>query len=167
MLIIIYVGAITVLFLFVVMMLDIKITTIHNNTINFLPLISIISFIFIIETFLAFSKTFISANLQRPTLTFAKLVIKGKRYPIEYNTIPYNKINFINYFDTITNIETLGQILYTYYAFFILVSGLILLIALIGAVMLTTKERLNKVFFTKRLYKQLSRNYLSAIYNIK
>ena len=41
------------------------------------------------------------------------------------------------------------------------------LIALIGAVTLTMKEKKNKKFLTKNLYQQLSRNFLNAIYNIK
>ncbi len=69
----------------------------------------------------------------------------------------------LNKFDSITNIETIGNVLYDYYAFFFLSAGIILLIALIGAVMLTKKEK----FLTKNLYKQLSRNSFQAIFNIK
>jgi NADH-quinone oxidoreductase subunit J len=69
--------------------------------------------------------------------------------------------------DTITNIETIGQVLYSYYAFFFLAAGIILLIALIGAVTLTKKEKKKPNFLTKNLYKQLSRNSLQAVFNIK
>ena len=55
------------------------------------------------------------------------------------------------------------HIISLYYAFFLLVAGLILLIALIGAVTLTMKEKKNKKFLTKNLYQQLSRNFLNAI----
>ena len=63
MLIIIYVGAITVLFIFVIMMLDINILIDKNkidNNFGYLPIIFLISFIFFLETFIVFSKIFTS-----------------------------------------------------------------------------------------------------------
>ena len=81
------------------------------------------------------------------------------------NNIFYRKI-LIQY-DIITNIETLGQILYNYYLFFFLIAGIILLIALIGAVTLTKKNNKKIKLLNKNLYKQLSRNSLEAIFNIK
>ena len=172
MLIIIYVGAITVLFLFVVMMLDIKNINNKNNNYGYLPVIFLISFIFFIETFIIFSKSFtsyqffIQKNLEM--LTYNRLCLLWTRYPASlYKDLPYHYTRFLDKFDSITNIETLGQILYTYYALFLLIAGLILLIALIGAVMLTIEDKKEKKFLTKNLYQQLSRNYLNAIYNIK
>ena len=172
MLIIIYVGAITVLFLFVVMMLDIKKIETNNNNYGYLPIIFLISFIFFIETFTIFSKSFTSyqyfihKNLAMET--YARLCEDWTwRYSPAYETVPYFHNQWHLKLDLITNIETLGQILYTYNAFFLLAAGLILLIALIGAVTLTLKEKKDKKFLTKNLYKQLSRNYINAVYNIK
>ncbi len=154
MLIIIYVGAITVLFLFVIMMLDINILINQKKNQNFgyLPIIFLISFVFFLETFLMFSKVF---------TTYYHLIdqsfFKNKLFFKE----------FINIFDSITNIETIGYLLYTYYAFFFLTAGIILLIALIGAITLTKKEKKKQIFLTKNLYKQLSRNSLKAVFNIR
>ena len=154
MLIIIYVGAITVLFLFVIMMLDINVLIDKNNNNNFgyLPIIFLISFVFFLETFVMFSKIF---------TTYYHLIEQS----FFKNDFFYRQV--VNQLDTITNIETIGQVLYSYYAFFFLVAGIILLIALIGAVTLTKKEKKNPNFLTKNLYKQLSRNSLQAIFNIK
>jgi len=154
MLIIIYVGAITVLFLFVIMMLDINVLIDKNNNNNFgyLPIIFLISFIFFLETFVMFSKIF---------TTYYHLIEQS----FFKNDFFYRQI--VNQLDTITNIETIGQVLYSYYAFFFLTAGIILLIALIGAVTLTKKEKKKPNFLTKNLYKQLSRNSLQAIFNIK
>ena len=84
----------------------------------------------------------------------------GFLYKLKNNNLWIHKI------DNITNIETVGQVLYTFYFFFFLLAGIILLIALIGAVILTKKEN---VFIkdTNILYTQLSRNYKKAIFNIK
>jgi NADH-quinone oxidoreductase subunit J len=172
MLIIIYVGAITVLFLFVVMMLDIKKIDNKNNNNIYLPIIFLISFIFFIQIYIIYSKSFnsyesfITNNLEMGTYS-ALCEDWTRRYSPFYKNIPYNYTRYILKIDLITNTETLGQTLYTYYAFFLLVAGLILLIALIGAVTLTMKEKKNKKFLTKNLYQQLSRNFLNAIYSIK
>jgi NADH-quinone oxidoreductase subunit J len=154
MLIIIYVGAITVLFLFVIMMLDINILIDKNNSKNFgyLPIIFLISFVFFLETFLMFSKVF---------TTYYHLIEQSF-----YKNDAFYK-NFITQLDNITNIETIGHVLYTYYAFFFLAAGIILLIALIGAVTLTKKEKKKENYLTKNIYKQLSRNSLKAIFNVK
>lgn len=105
MLIIIYVGAITVLFLFVIMMLDINILIDKKNSKNFgyLPIIFLISFIFFLETFLMFSKVF---------TTYYNLIEQS----FFQNNVFYKK--FITQLDYITNVETIGHVLYTYYAFF-------------------------------------------------
>jgi NADH-quinone oxidoreductase subunit J len=154
MLIIIYVGAITVLFLFVIMMLDINVLIDKNNSQNlgYIPIILLISFIFFLETFLMFSKVF---------TTYYHLIEQS----FFKNHFFYKK--FITQYDYITNVETIGHVLYTYYAFFFLSAGIILLIALIGAVTLTKKEKKKESSLTKNLYKQLSRNPLKAIFNVQ
>lgn len=154
MLIIIYVGAITVLFLFVIMMLDINIIIEKNKTKNFgyIPIIFLISSLFFLEISIMFSKIFTS---------YYHLIDQS----FFKNDIVYRKI--LNQLDSITNVETVGHVLYTYYAFFFLAAGIILLIALIGAVTLTKKEKKKENFLTKNLYKQLSRNSSKAIFNIK
>ena len=68
------------------------------------------------------------------------------------------------HFDLITNIETIGQVLYTHFFFFFILAGLILLIALIGAVTLTKTNKINNNI---DLYTQLSRNFLKSTFNIK
>lgn len=151
MLIIIYVGAITVLFLFIVMMLDINLLI--NKKINFgyIPIILLISIIFFAETFITLSKIFTSYHHNMDSW-FVK----------NHNYFTYKEQQI--QFDIITNIETIGQVLYTHFFFFFILAGLILLIALIGAVTLTKKNKKNN---TIDLYTQLSRNYLKSTFNIK
>lgn len=170
MLILIYVGAITVLFLFVVMMLDINILKkpLKNQNIGYLPIILLINLTFFLETIIVFSKTF---------TTYQNQVIKSfytlnNNFISKYFYLPSDISTNISYSfhflgsDVITNIETIGQILYTYYSVFFLIAGLILLIALIGAVTLTKKE-LKKKKRINLLYKQISRNSLNAIFTTK
>lgn len=171
MLIIIYVGAITVLFLFIIMMLNVNVLidkTKINNNFGYIPIIFLISFLFFLETFIMFSKIFTSYYHLINNSFFSQkvntLFFSAKNFKIFIDVKPF-LINFINQLDSITNIETLGQILYSYYTFFFLAAGIILLIALIGAVTLTKKEKKN--IYKQKIYKQLSRNSLNAIFNIK
>ena len=63
------------------------------------------------------------------------------------------------------DIETMGQILYTYFFLYFLVAGLILLISMIGAIVLTlTLKKKSKL---QILYKQVTRNFDEAIFLIK
>lgn len=176
MLIIIYVGAITVLFIFVIMMLDIN-NSIDKNKLGgdnfgYLPVIFLISFIFFIETFLVFSKIFTSYHHyllndspfnQKYQILFSFLPEYPTNVYVYFDVKPFLK-HFIFQLDSITNIETIGQILYSYYTFFFLVSGIVLLIALIGSVTLTKRER--KKTFKQNIYKQLSRKSLNAVFNV-
>jgi hypothetical protein len=112
------------------------------------------SYNFIIE------KIYLKLNYSAYTSIFPKLP-----FSYEYKDLVYKQ--WLNKLDNITNIETLGQVLYTYYAIFLLIAGIILLIALIGAVTLTLKERKKKKFLTKNIFEQLSRNSSNAIFKIK
>jgi NADH-quinone oxidoreductase subunit J len=131
--IIVYVGAIAVLFLFVVMMLNVKNMEdssffFKNKNVEILTLIFLFYILFIILSKNSF-KFFVEKNL-------------------------FITNNFV--VDQFTNIQILGQTLYNYYFVCFLFAGLVLLVALIGAVVLTLKfNELNKSQLASR---QLSRS---------
>jgi NADH-quinone oxidoreductase subunit J len=119
--VLIYVGAIAILFLFIVIMLDIKVRNTSTH------LVGINAFIFLI---------FFSALLEFViTLDFNYTLM---------NTTNYNWINWFSEINHLSNTQMLGQILYTYYYLFFLIAGFILFIALIGSLMLTVT--LNKSY---------------------
>ena len=111
--IIIYVGAIAVLFLFVVMMLNVKIYSFNNF--SYLPIIFLGGVILVIQIFLSLNNIF-SSNF---TGTITKVMV----------------------FDNLNNIDVFGQALYNYYIICFLIAGLILLVAMIGAIVLTLNFR--------------------------
>ena len=135
-LIIIYIGAITVLFLFVIMMLNIQ--TYKNPNFNYLITFFFLSgmLLFVFEEIILFVNP--SSNI--------------------FNI--YNE--WILLLDQITNIETVGQVMYTYYFPLFLTVGIILLLALIGAVLLTLTEKK-----TKHVFKQVSRDCSNSIFSVK
>ena len=111
-LIVVYVGAVAVLFLFVVMMLDIDFVELRRGFMNYLPLGGVIGGLIFFElAFVMFVWTVPASTPLRPTPT------------------------------GITNTEALGRILYTDYIFYFQTAGLILLVAMIGAIVLTLRHR--------------------------
>jgi NADH-quinone oxidoreductase subunit J len=116
-LVVVYVGAVMVLFLFVVMMLDIDFAELRQGMLNYLPVGGTIGLILLVELVLALGTWAISPETSRviaapaPSLT------------------------------NLTNTEALGQILYTRYIYFFQAAGLILLVAMIGAIVLTLRHK--------------------------
>jgi len=146
--IIVYVGAIAILFLFVIMMLDIKIG--DNSSLGvfvYFPLGFFLTLAFLIEI----TKPLIEAVTSS---TFSPAIKNSYEYTDWFNSIDY-----------ITNLESIGQILYTYYFVYFLVAGFILFIAMLGALMLTLT--LNKVVKKQLVYKQLARQNENAFFSTK
>lgn len=63
--------------------------------------------------------------------------------------------------------ETLGQVLYTHYFMYLLVAGVVLLVAMIGAIVLTRSPRLFAVAKRQELHQQLSRNPDNAVMRVR
>jgi NADH-quinone oxidoreductase subunit J len=134
--IIIYVGAIAVLFLFVIMMLNVKIQ--DNSGSMFLLKSNLGNFFIIISSFYAIFITLFA--------TVGNIFSEEKIGTIE---------NYMTHFDDLNNIDILGQVLYNYYFVCFLLSGLILLVALVGAIVLTL--RFNEIKKYQLSNRQLSR----------
>lgn len=129
---VVHIGAIAVSFLFVVMMFHIQIAEIHEEVLRYLPVSGIIGLIFWWEMF------FILDNESIPLL------------PTQRNTTSLRYMVYAGKVRSWTNLETLGNLLYTYYSVWFLVPSLILLVAMIGAIVLTmhrtTKVKRQDVF---------------------
>ena len=136
-LIIVYVGAVAVLFLFVVMMLDFKLSLDKENMLHYMPIGLFIGVVFISELIIVLINT--------------KLDLTN----IQILTNPISK------YDGLTNTEALGSVLYTDYILYFQLSGVILLVAMIGSIVLTLRER--DGVKRQSIQEQLDRNYKSSI----
>jgi NADH-quinone oxidoreductase subunit J len=116
-LIVVYVGAVAVLFLFVVMMLDVDFAELRQGFLQYLPVGVVVGFIFLFELFLMIGSWIIGAN-----------VAGAIRSPIP----PASEV---------TNTQALGRVLYTTYVHYFELSGLVLLVAMIGAIVLTLHHK--------------------------
>ena len=145
---IIYVGAIGILFLFVVMMLDIKIKSKKNDFFKYFSLGSFISTIFFCEILRIFFFEFY-IFLFFPILQSSDFLI------------------WFFFIDKLSNAEILGALLFSSFYPFFLICGYVLLIALIGVISLTKTIKIKSPAKTQILFKQLSRDSKSAIFKIR
>jgi NADH-quinone oxidoreductase subunit J len=114
-LIVVYVGAVAVLFLFVVMMLDVDFAEFRQGFLNYLPIGALVGLIFAIELLLVVGAWVIDPQIVRAPVA----------------AIPAD----------LSNTEALGRVLYTQYIYYFQAAGLVLLVAMIGAIVLTLRER--------------------------
>jgi NADH-quinone oxidoreductase subunit J len=114
-LIVVYVGAVAVLFLFVIMMLDVDFLELREGFIEYLPVGLVIGGIFLFELLLTVGFWVINPGVAK-TITAA---------------IPAN----------VSNTEALGLVLYTKYIHYFQLAGMVLLVAMIGAIVLTLRHK--------------------------
>ena len=115
-LVIVYVGAVAVLFLFVVMMLDVDFAALRQGFARYLPI----------------------GGLVAGLLTIEMVVIA---YKVATEGAAARSLGPLSSAPGITNAETIGRVLYTQYIYYFQAAGLVLLVAMIGAIVLTLKHR--------------------------
>ncbi|MFC7379388.1 NADH-quinone oxidoreductase subunit J [Brevundimonas sp. GCM10030266] len=115
-LVVVYVGAVAVLFLFVVMMLDVDFLRLREGFAQYLPLAIIVAGVLLAEMILislTVATSGVAADAVGPVAATADA----------------------------SNIETIGRVLYTDYVYFFQAAGIVLLIAMIGAIVLTLRHK--------------------------
>jgi NADH-quinone oxidoreductase subunit J len=116
-LIVVYVGAVAVLFLFVVMMLDVDFAELREGFLQYVPIGALVGMVFLAEILLVVGAWTIGPGM--PRLITAP--------------IP----------EGVSNTEALGLVLYTRYLYFFQAAGMVLLVAMIGAIVLTLRHKPN------------------------
>jgi NADH-quinone oxidoreductase subunit J len=115
-LIVVYVGAVAVLFLFVVMMLDVDFAELRQGFLQYLPVGALVGIIFLVELVLVVGTW--AAN--PAVLKTANAAAAGQH---------------------VTNTEAIGLVLYTTYIHYFQLAGIVLLVAMIGAIVLTLRHK--------------------------
>ncbi|MBA4211393.1 MAG: NADH-quinone oxidoreductase subunit J [Parvibaculum sp.] len=118
-LVIVYVGAVAVLFLFVVMMLDVDFAELRQGFLQYLPVGALVGIILLIELVLVFGSWVIAPEAAGIAAAPAPAIAE------------------------VHNTRALGQIVYTQYIYLFQAAGMILLIAMIGAIVLTLRHKPN------------------------
>jgi NADH-quinone oxidoreductase subunit J len=114
-LVVVYVGAVAVLFMFVVMMLDINFVRLREGMLQYLPVGALVGLILLVELGLVFG-------------TWALAEEATPAFPVPAP-------------DQVPNTQALGRLLYTDYIYLFQAAGVILLVAIVGAITLTLRER--------------------------
>jgi NADH-quinone oxidoreductase subunit J len=137
---IVYAGAIGIMFLFVVMLLNIKLVEISENATRYLPIGVIIGFIFLYQIYFVFTSGVSNYASNWDVYDFSSLV-------------------------QLSNIEQMGQLLYTDYFLYFLVSSLVLLVSMIGAIVLCLyhEEGIKR----QDIFAQVSTEYDKTVVNFK
>lgn len=115
-LVIVYVGAVAVLFLFVVMMLDVRFAQMREGVQRYAPIGAAVGGVLLVELIMAFTHWRVAGNIGQIT-----------------HLVPSSP--------TRTNTAALGDVLYTHYIFLFQTCALVLLVAMIGAIVLTLRDR--------------------------
>jgi NADH-quinone oxidoreductase subunit J len=131
MFLVIYVGAIAVLFLFVIMMLNIKIAEMKENSLHFLPIVIIFSVIFSFQinimlqaNFSSYSYNLLNYNLNNDLL-------------LSFT----NFTNSIYFYQKLSNIKAISFIIFTEYYHLLIIASLILLLGMVSTIVLTLQKK--------------------------
>jgi NADH-quinone oxidoreductase subunit J len=116
-LVVVYVGAVAVLFLFVVMMLDVDFAELRQGFLQYLPIGGLVGMILLVELILVLGGMLVSPE-----------AVSSAAAP----TPPLTQMS---------NVGAIGELLYTRYIFFFQMAGLVLLVAMIGAIVLTLRHK--------------------------
>jgi NADH-quinone oxidoreductase subunit J len=136
-LVVVYVGAVAVLFLFVVMMLDVDFAELRQGFLDYLPIGALVGLMFLVELLL---------------IVGAWAIGPGVSTAITAPIPPP---------DAYSNTEALGLVLYTRYIYFFQIAGMVLLVAMIGAIVLTLRHKPN--VRRQNVAKQVARTPATAI----
>ena len=131
-LVVVYVGAVAVLFLFVVMMLDINFTELRKGALAYLPIGLLVGLILFAELTLVFGAWVVS-----PLASVAALAPTPAASQIS-NTHALGMVIYTNY---VYLFQIAGLVLYTNYMYLFELAGFVLLVAMVGAIVLTLRHR--------------------------
>jgi NADH-ubiquinone oxidoreductase chain 6 len=142
----VYVGAVSILFLFILMLINVRVSELLNETSNSIPLAIIIGMCFIHYTYQILPSNFVKLN----TINFnnnIKDIIFNFNY-IDFFNNSNSVISFVtsNSWDGTltesTHINSIGSIMYSSYSIWLILTSIILLLAMVGTIVITIKQKL-------------------------
>lgn len=138
--IIIYVGAIAVLFLFVIMMMNIRLIELEEQMVRYIPLSVLIGLILFIQIYSILKSDF-------------------------NNLLLYGFVkDWVILLDSVTNTEILGYLLYTHYVYAFIVASLVLLVAMVGSIVLTLYHEVTVK--RQEFFEQVERDYFTTVIGV-
>lgn len=124
----VYVGAVSILFLFILMLINIRVSELITETKNSIPLVFIVALVF--EN--AYNIIFPQENLLHDSFIHVNDYNK-------LNVIAYN--NWENNMNEFNHISSIGNVMYTNYSIWLILVSIVLLLAMVGAIVITIKQK--------------------------
>lgn len=132
----VYVGAVSILFLFILMLINVRISELLSNTSNSLPLSILVSMLFF---------AIVYQILPNSTVFFTSLSdFVQSIFSSEYVTLYATSISWDKNLAETSHIITIGNVLYSVYSIWLVLTAIILLLAMVGAIAITIKQRVVK-----------------------
>ena len=149
---IVYIGAVSILFLFILMLLNIRTSELQSNNVNSIPLALFITILFnyalfqLLPYYMAILNSYNSklSNIlyYLPTSKYSDIIINTNKN-LDINTHNIMFVTSNSWDGTITetsHISTIGNILYTSYNMWLFLVSIILLVVMVGAIIITIKQ---------------------------
>lgn len=156
----VYVGAVSILFLFILMLINVRISELVSDTSNSLPLAILIGIVF--NSIIYFDGIFSFTHTNNAFIIIKKIIFNNDNLPLNtslvsytnltsnYNSSFYESLNDISYVSSnlwdgslseTSHITSLGNVIYTAYPIWLIITSIILLLAMVGAIVITIKQK--------------------------
>ena len=132
----VYVGAVSILFLFILMLINVRISELLTDSINSIPLAILVG---------SFFNYFVNNVLPYMVMTnslFYNFSIKKKLTNV-------TSVSWDGYLAETSHITSIGNILYGNYSIWLIITSIILLLAMVGCIVITLKEKTSKLNYTQ------------------
>lgn len=135
--ILVYVGAVSILFLFILMLINIRISELTNETSNDTPLaiLTIMLFYFLIARILPGNLNLLNTNVDNSHVIDININQYIYDEQIQYTSSKSWDTSLVD----ITHITGIGNVMYTNYAILLIIASIILLLAMVGSIVITKK----------------------------
>lgn len=143
----VYVGAVSILFLFILMLINVRISELLSNTSNSIPLAIIISILFSYPVYEILPYSIIIFSRYIPNLSKISYYFFGNYMAINNIDFDRGQMYFVTSklwdgsLSETSHITTIGNVLYTSYSIWLIITSIILLLAMVGAIVITIKQK--------------------------
>jgi len=130
----VYVGAVSILFLFILMLINIRVSELISDTSNNIPL----AILAILAFFIPFSNNLPKSS---PDVNELNIQIKNNINPFSDSVSLVSSNNWEGNIVDVSDIMSIGNIMYTSYSMWLLLTSIILLLAMVGSIVITIKQK--------------------------
>jgi NADH-ubiquinone oxidoreductase chain 6 len=139
----VYVGAVSILFLFILMLINVRISELSTDSSNSVPLALVIGVVFTITIYNIIPYNVIRNSIPNTEHTYLDLNVLSKYV----NIYDHKDVSFVSThiwdgaLTEMSHITSIGNILYTSYPLWLIITSLILLLAMVGSIIITIKSK--------------------------